>query len=148
MSINRKEVAAGLLILLIGLAALLIVTDYNIGTARRMGPGYFPLILSGLLSSVGALIVVTGIKSKAKGLPNVSWRPMVVIFISLAGFMLGMLLGGLLPAIVLTIAISSMADKNSTWKDVAILTALVPLAAWLIFNQGLSLPIPFLEWRF
>lgn len=148
MSINRKEVAAGLLILLIGLAALLIVTDYNIGTARRMGPGYFPLILSGLLSLVGALIIVTGIKSKAKSLPNVSWRPMVVIFISLAGFMLGMSLGGLLPAIVLTIAISSMADKNSTWKDVAILTALVPLAAWLIFNQGLSLPIPFLEWRF
>lgn len=148
MSINRKEMAAGLLILLIGLAALLIVTDYNIGTARRMGPGYFPLILSGLLSVVGALIMVAGIKSEAKSLPNVSWQPMVVIFISLLGFMLGMFLAGLLPAIVLTVAISSMADKNSTWKDVALLAALVPLAAWLIFNQGLSLPIPFLEWRF
>ena len=73
---------------------------------------------------------------------------MLVIFISLIGFMLGMYLGGLLPAIVLTIAISSLADKKSTWKDVLLLAGLVPLAAWLIFNQALSLPIPFLEWRF
>lgn len=148
MSINKKEVAAGFLMLLIGLAALLIVSDYNIGSARRMGLGYFPLILSGLLSLVGVLIIVTGVKSDAKSLPNVSWRPMVVIFISLFGFMLGMYLGGLLPAIVLTIAISSLADKKSTWKDVLLLAGLVPVAAWLIFNQALSLPIPFLEWRF
>tara|TARA_R110002012_G_scaffold199066_1_gene367961 strand:- start:88 stop:534 length:447 start_codon:yes stop_codon:yes gene_type:complete len=148
MSINKKEIAAGFLMLLIGVAALLIVSDYNIGSARRMGPGYFPLILSGLLSLVGVLIIVTGVKSDAKSLPNVSWRPMLVIFISLIGFMLGMYLGGLLPAIVLTIAISSLADKKSTWKDVLLLAGLVPLAAWLIFNQALSLPIPFLEWRF
>lgn len=148
MSVNKREIGAGFFMLLIGVAALIIVSDYNIGSARRMGPGYFPFILSGLLSLVGALIIVTGIKSEAKNLPNVSWRPMVIIFISLIGFMLGMYLGGLLPAIVLTIAISSLADKKSTWKDVLLLAGLVPLAAWLVFNQGLSLPIPFLEWRF
>lgn len=152
MTINKREMLAGTIILFIGLAALLIAYDYNIGTARRMGPGYFPLALSTMLSAVGALLIGASISSRPKSLstksfPSVSWRPMTAIFFSLGGFMAGMYIGGLLPAIVLTVLISSLADKNSTWKGVAALVITVPLAAWLIFNQGLGLPIPFLELR-
>ncbi|MFQ3789563.1 tripartite tricarboxylate transporter TctB family protein [Halomonas sp. A29] len=152
MTINKREMIAGSIILLIGMAGLFIIYDYNIGTARRMGPGYLPLALSLMLSAVGALIIVTSITALPRNLsnksfPSVSWRPMTAIFFSLGGFMAGMYLGGLLPAIVLTILISSIADKNSTWTGVIALLITVPFAAWLIFNQGLGLPIPFLELR-
>ena len=46
---SPKDLVAGLMFIAIGITAIVIASNYTLGTAARMGPGYFPRILSILL---------------------------------------------------------------------------------------------------
>ena len=46
---NQKDFGAGVLYLAFGAVGFYIARDYGMGQASRMGPGYFPTVLSGLL---------------------------------------------------------------------------------------------------
>ena len=50
---NNKDLWAGLMLIAIGAAAVLVARNYPFGTALRMGPGFFPVILGGLLVLFG-----------------------------------------------------------------------------------------------
>ena len=54
---NNKDIWSGLMLIVIGAAAILVARNYPFGTALRMGPGFFPVVLGGLL--VGT--IVTGL---------------------------------------------------------------------------------------
>ena len=45
---NDKDFFAGLLLILVGAGGFLMALDYPLGTAMRMGPGYFPRVLAGI----------------------------------------------------------------------------------------------------
>jgi hypothetical protein len=46
---NNKDFWAGMMLIGIGVAAMFIARDYRFGSALRMGPGFFPTVLSGIL---------------------------------------------------------------------------------------------------
>ena len=50
---NNKDVWAGLMLIAIGAAAIFVARSYPFGTALRMGPGFFPVVLGGLLIVFG-----------------------------------------------------------------------------------------------
>ncbi len=50
---NPKDFWAGALFVAIGVGTLLMGSKYTLGTAARMGPGYFPRILGILLIVLG-----------------------------------------------------------------------------------------------
>ena len=52
---SQKDFFAGLMYLVVGGAFAIGAYGYNVGTAARMGPGYFPMILGILLVGVPAL---------------------------------------------------------------------------------------------
>ena len=56
---NPKDFWAGLLYVVLGLAAVYIAQDYEMGTATRMGPGYFPTLLGGFLALIGVVSLVS-----------------------------------------------------------------------------------------
>ena len=53
---SPKDFWAGLLFIGLGILAITVGSRYNLGTAARMGPGYFPRILGILLIVIGAII--------------------------------------------------------------------------------------------
>ena len=53
-----KDFWTGVIYLLFGGIAFWIARDYGLGTASRMGPGYFPTVLSALLVLIGVISVV------------------------------------------------------------------------------------------
>ncbi len=61
-SATRRTFFAGLLFVAFGIAAIAIGSGYPLGTAARMGPGYFPRILGILLITFGAAIAARGLK--------------------------------------------------------------------------------------
>ena len=61
---NGKDFWAGLMFVGFGLAFLIVAQNYNMGTAVRMGPAYFPTVLGGMLAVLGGFILFRGFVSK------------------------------------------------------------------------------------
>lgn len=61
---NGKDFWAGLMFIGFGLAFVLIARNYPMGSAVRMGPAYFPTVLGGMLSVLGAMVLFRAFVSK------------------------------------------------------------------------------------
>ena len=59
---NNKDIWSGLMLIVIGAAAILVARNYPFGTALRMGPGFFPVMLGGLLIVFGLTILAIGLR--------------------------------------------------------------------------------------
>src|SRR5690349_19596050 len=98
--LNNKDVWAGLLLIAIGAAAILMARNYAFGTALRMGPGFFPIVLGGLLILSGLYTLASGLRSgqAIKG----SWSLRALIILPLSLVLFGMLMehGGFIPAML------------------------------------------------
>jgi len=53
---NKRDFLSGLMLVGLGVGALLVARNYRMGTAFRMGPGYFPVVLSFLLIGIGFIV--------------------------------------------------------------------------------------------
>ena len=59
---HPKDFVAGLLFVAVGIAAIVIAANYPLGTAARMGPGYFPRILGILLILLGSALALRALR--------------------------------------------------------------------------------------
>ncbi|MBI2961343.1 MAG: tripartite tricarboxylate transporter TctB family protein, partial [Betaproteobacteria bacterium] len=88
--LNNKDLLGGLLLIAIGVAALAIASDYPMGYAKRMGPGYFPTALGRILLLFGAILAIRGLiwRERIKG--GWAWKPVTLLTIAmlLFGFIL------------------------------------------------------------
>jgi hypothetical protein len=58
---SPKDLWAGLMFVGVGLFFVLwAIANYQMGTAVRMGPAYFPAVLGGLLAFLGVLVLIEG----------------------------------------------------------------------------------------
>jgi hypothetical protein len=142
VSLISKDFLAGLTFMGLGLAGLVIARGYDMGTARTMGPGYFPWLLSAGLLFLGAVIFIQGIASKAREpIEDMQWRP--VVLVTAAIFLFGMLIerAGLIVSLAILIALGSYAGKEARWKEVAILGAGLIVFCTAVFVYGVKLPL-------
>jgi hypothetical protein len=61
---NGKDFWAGLMFIAFGLAFMFVAQNYAMGNAVRMGPAYFPTVLGGMLTVLGAAVLFRGFVSK------------------------------------------------------------------------------------
>jgi hypothetical protein len=144
---SRTTFYAGLLFMAIGLLFLVGSTNYNMGTASSMGPGYFPIILSLFLIVLGIINVVRSCLSKiADKVGKLAFRPLV--FVLLANIVFGIMLtwGGLVPAIISLTVIASFANKESQLREIILLGLSLALLSSIVFVGVLHMPIKLFTW--
>jgi len=139
---NNKDFLAGLLLLAIGGGGFFMALDYPFGSALRMGPGYFPRVLAGVLMAFGVFILVRSllIVEKVKG--RWGWKPLAFVVASLVAFGWTMEKLGFIPALVVLIIVSALGGHEFRWKEVAILTVVMSAFAVGVFIYGIGLPYP------
>ncbi|AQZ51178.1 tripartite tricarboxylate transporter TctB family protein [Martelella mediterranea] len=122
------------------------VYGLKIGNAFRMGPGFFPAVLGGLLALLGLVIVVNGLRSDEAPLTlaNVPWRAVVLLPVALILFGAAMKPLGLAIALLLLCFCSAMAIKEMTLTKAAALSVGVTLLCIGIFSVALGLNLPLL----
>ena len=91
---NYQDLCAGLMFIIFGSLTMYLAEGYELGTNARMGPGYFPFYLGGLLAVLGAILVVKSIgKSDGNAVP-VSIKPLLIfgaiILFAMAGVEFGL----------------------------------------------------------
>jgi len=139
---NPRDFYAGLLFVAFGLVALVIAQSYPVGTASRMGPGYFPQVLGILLLALGALQTFIGMRGKA-GFPlEWHWRPLFILLASVALFILLTTWLGLIVAALVLVLVSSFASAEFRWREALIAGAVQGVAAAALFVYALGLPLP------
>jgi hypothetical protein len=139
-----KDFWSGAMLIAIGIAAIFIAKDYPFGTALRMGPGYFPIMLGAILTLFGLYLVVQGIRSSETVEGNWSLRALVVVPLSLVLFGVLMDRAGFIPAIVVLIFGSAAAGTEFKLVEVALLTVVLTVFCTAVFIWGLGLPYPLL----
>jgi len=138
---SPKDLAAGLLFIAAGTAAIAIAANYTLGTAARMGPGYFPRALGLLLIVLGAILAVRSLRLTGPPLPGWKWRPVLVTLGSVVIFGLIVNRAGLVVSTILLIVMASAASHEFRPRE-AVISGIV-LAALVVgvFVIGLKLQL-------
>jgi hypothetical protein len=144
--LQNRDFLAGMLFLLIGGFAFYIALSYPFGSIDKMGPGYFPRVLSAVLAVFGLVTLVKGLRSGERVQGTWGWFPLVMLTVSLVSF--GFLIEhvGMIPALVVMFFTSAYAGKEARFVEVLVLTVIMCLAATAIFVWGLKLPYPLFAW--
>jgi Tripartite tricarboxylate transporter TctB family len=118
--------------------------QYTLGTAAKMGPGYFPTAL-GILMGVLGLIVAIGAFAKGNvvtELSKVGWRELGMVLGAVGLFALSLPTLGLMIALVLLIAVSAYASHEFSVRDTVIAIIFLMILSYVVFVWGLELQFP------
>jgi hypothetical protein len=144
---SNKDFWAGLVFAGTGAAAMLIARHYPFGTTLRMGPGYFPRVLGGILVLFGLYVMVRGLNINEKIRGNWSVRALIVLPLSMVLFGILMEYVGFLPALVTLVFGSAAASREFKFREVLLLTLLLTVLSVALFIWGLGLPYPLIKLR-
>jgi hypothetical protein len=139
---HPKDFYAGLLFIAFGVAAIVIGSDYALGNAARMGPGYFPRILGILLVTLGAMLAARATRLQGGPVPAFKWRPTLVILGSVVLFGYIVEQAGLFASTVVLIVGASAASHEFRWKEALVSSVFFALLVIAVFVLGLKLQLP------
>jgi hypothetical protein len=142
--LRAKDFWGGLMLIAIGIATIMIARAYPFGTSLRMGPGYFPTILGGVLILFGLYLLVAALRSGESIDSSWSLRALVVVPLSLVLFGFLMDRAGFVPALVVLIFGSAAASTEFRLIEVALLTVALSIFSVVLFVWLLGLPYPLL----
>ena len=142
MTGTQKNLAAGAVFTAIGAyfcieAAL----HLRMGSAFRMGPGYFPMVIGGLLVLFGVAIVFVGGETDRPDAGPVAWRGLILITIAPIIFAVVVNTLGLVPAMIASVFVSAFASRKMTPLLAIVLTAALTTFCVVVFSVGLGLPL-------
>jgi hypothetical protein len=139
---SPQDFGAAILFLTIGIAGIYFGRDLTFGSAARMGPGYFPTLLSCVIVFIGAIV---GLKSLAIDGPPIEpskLRPVLFILASILAF------GYLIEQIGLAITTAGLAifaayaRHDMNLKETVVLAVCLSGFAIAVFAYALGQPLP------
>jgi integral membrane sensor domain MASE1 len=139
---NPRDFHAGALFVAIGIATILLGSRYMLGTAARMGPGYFPRILGILLIVLGALLAFRATRVPGAGIPAFRWRPTLIVLGSVVLFGAIVRPVGVALSTVILIVTASAASHEFRPREALVAGMLLAALAVGVFVVGLQLQLP------
>jgi hypothetical protein len=139
---NNRDFWAGVFLIATGALAMYIARDYPMGSALRMGPGYFPTVLGGIAIAFGIYVLIKGIITNEKIAGNWSYRALIVMPASTALFGFMMETVGFVASLVVLTYTSALAGKEFKFWEVTIAAVILTAVSVGIFIYGLGLPYP------
>lgn len=154
---NQQNFFTGLLFLVTGVVFAVGSRGYSLGTADRMGPGYFPMLLGTALALVGIAVAVQALAGKdqpGKRIGAWAWRPLACIVgasilfaLCLSGVpQIGFPVLGMGIGVYVLVIVASLAASRFDWLSVLGLATVLSVGSWLVFIKALGLLIPMWPW--
>ena len=155
---SQKDFLSGLMFIAVGTAFAVGATNFDVGSAARMGPGYFPLLLGIVLALLGVIVTLQSLRGRAQpdggAVGAIAWRQL--IFILGANLIFGLLLVGLpslgIPHMGLIVAIYGLvitagyARVGHRLRESLVLATVLAVGSYAAFVYALNLQFPVLPW--
>jgi hypothetical protein len=146
------DLLAGGVFVLLGLAFAIGGARYDVGSALRMGPGYVPLLLGGVLAILGLVIVAQaflGGDPHARELADrerrpVPWVPAALLVASVLFFGATVRGLGLAPSLFVTTFLAALAGHRTGVVRALVTAAGLTVLCLVVFVSLLQLRLPLL----
>ena len=143
---HPKDFYAGVMFFTTGLASLILAFSYPLGTAARMGPGYFPRVLGGLLMALGAILSIRSFKLVGEPIAGFAWKAIALVLGGVCIFGAIVNTVGLVVATTVLIFVSGYASKDFNVKESIYSSIVLSFFAVMMFIVGLKLQFPIFPW--
>ena len=139
---NPKDLWTGIIYICFGVAAIIIARDYGMGTPRKMGPAFFPFLLSGLLILIGSIAVVRSFLRDGTPVGRFTGRGVLLVIAATVLFGLIIRGAGMIIALPVLVIFSAYASRQFRWQTSVYLAVGITVFCILIFLKGLGVPLP------
>lgn len=141
---NHRDLWAGVMFAAVGLLFVFLSQQYTVGTAAKMGPGYFPTVLGGLLTLLGLIIGAGAFARSAPELrvTQVGWRELILVLAAVAAFAWCLPRLGMVISLTLLILVSAIASHEFRLRDTLISVVVLVVMSYFVFVKGLELQFP------
>lgn len=139
---NRTDVLAGGVMIGLGALGLWAGRDLQFGTPAMMGPGFLPIVLCGVLIAIGLFVLVKALGRSFEPIGETNIRPLIILIVAIAGFAFLAEGAGFVVSTIWLIAVGSLADQESRWREVAISTVLLTIFGAGVFIYALGVQMP------
>jgi Tripartite tricarboxylate transporter TctB family len=139
---SPQDFGSAIVFLLIGLAGLYFGRELTYGTASRMGPGYFPYLLSWLIIAIGVGVGFMSLTVEGPPVERPQLRPIFFVLLSVVVFGYLMSYVGLAITGVVMTLIAALARRNFNLVESLALGIGLSIGCVLIFVYGLGQPLP------
>jgi hypothetical protein len=139
-----RDIVGGLVVITIGAGFLFFGRDLETGSSFRMGPGYFPTILSYLMIALGAVITLQALRGSLQenSFGQIPWRGLALIVGAPVFFGLTLRGLGLGPAVLVVVLATAWASRYAGLRSSAALSIGIAAFCTLLFIRLLGLPLP------
>lgn len=143
---NHRDFWAGVMFAVFGLLFIVLSQQYPIGTSAKMGPGYFPTVLGGLMTLLGVFIGAGGLSGKAAALhvARFDWKIILLILVAVALFAVMLPRLGMVVSVISLVLLSSVASHEFRLRDTLLSIVVLLAIAYGVFVWGLELQFPVL----
>jgi hypothetical protein len=139
---SPQDFGSAVVIILIGLAGVYFGSELTMGTAGRMGPGYFPRLLSWLIVAIGAVVGLRSFLFDGPPVEVPKIRPMAFVLASIIIFGYMMAYVGLAITAVVSAIVAAYAREKVNLPETIIFAIGLSIGTVLVFVYGLGQPLP------
>ena len=141
---HPKDFLTGLMFLLFGAAAMVLSLGLKVGSAAKMGPGYFPLVLGALLAVLGSALLLRAVlaASGPRAWPVLQLKPVAIVLTSVVLFSRILIPFGLLLSTAVLVVFASMASHEFRWKEALLNAAVLVAIVVAVFFYFLEFQLP------
>jgi len=143
---HPKDFYSGLMFFAIGLIALILAFQYPLGTAARMGPGYFPRVLGGILMVLGAIISLRSFSMEGEPITPFAWKAIALVLGGVCLFAAIVITVGLVVATTALIFVTGYASREFNVRESIISSIVLSALSVALFIVGLKLQFPIFPW--
>jgi hypothetical protein len=139
---DQKDFWSGILFIAFGCAGLWLGRNYAVGTLSRMGPGFFPIMMSVALVGIGGVLLTRSLVVSGEPVERVAFWPQLLILGAIVGF--GVLIErvGLAVSVIAVAVVSGVAAQGLRWFELVALALATSALSVALFVYLLGQPIP------
>lgn len=138
---SPRDFWAGLVFIAIAATYISIAWGYRYGTPQRMGPGFFPIWVAGLLGGLGVITFVRSFSVAGPPVDRIGFRQLLVTLAAVGLFGVVLSHFGMVAAIVALVFVGALADPSSKVLETIGLALFLVVFSVGIFVYLLGLPL-------
>jgi Tripartite tricarboxylate transporter TctB family. len=143
LNASRNDLAAGAIFVGFGAFFALEAMNYQFGTLFRMGPGFMPVVLGGVLVALGLAVAIAGFRKSDDGAAAPwPWRGMALVLGTIVFFAATIRGLGFIPVVLISGFATALSSTRNTLLSALLISVGLCVLCLVIFVVGLGMIVP------